>query len=87
MSREHDWASGRNFCDVVDEHDAGSLERSNDGLVVHDLVIAVDGCFKDVDHPGEGLDGHFDTSAESAGFGEEDLFYHQLMLGGTSRIA
>ena len=41
VGRQHHRGAGWNLVDVVDEHNAGSLEHPHNRLVVHDLVIAV----------------------------------------------
>jgi len=72
MRRKHHGGPRRYFGDVVDEDDAHRLETLNDGLVVNDLVVAVDGCGKRPDHPRERFDRHFHTCTEAPWRGEED---------------
>jgi hypothetical protein len=49
---------------------------------MHDLVVAVDRSIEDPGHPGQSLDGHFHSGAESSRLSEQDTFNgHGLMVG------
>ena len=61
--------------------DPSLFESVDDGLVVHDLVIAVHGRLEDVDHPRQRLDCHLDTGAEPAWFGKKNSIDHAPMVG------
>ena len=81
MRGEHERRAGGNVVDVVDEDHALVAEPVDDELVVHDLVVAVDGRVEDAHHPRERLDGHLHAGAE-APWGREQHFLdpHDLRL-------
>src|SRR5208337_3192038 len=67
---------GRSFGNLVerlDEYGAPPLEPIDHILVVHDLVVDVDGRSKKVECPFEAFNRHIDPGAESAGVGQDDL--------------
>ena len=66
MSRQHNWASGRNRINIVDKDDALCDEAIDNRLVVNNLVKAIHGCRKRANHPGKSFDGHLNTSAEAS---------------------
>ena len=61
---------------MVDEDHTDPLERFHHPLVVHDLVVAVDGPVEDAHHPREGLDRHLDACAEPARLGHQHSINH-----------
>ena len=74
MGRKHDRTTPRYLTQVVDEYNTEILESIDDDFVVHDLVIAVDGCVKCAHHPRECLDRHFYTCTKTTGRCENNFF-------------
>ena len=70
---QHEWAAGGHVAHVVDEHHAQVLEALDHPLVVHDLVVAVDGRLEGPHHPRQRLDGHLDAGAEPTGAASSTL--------------
>ena len=73
MRAEHQGSTNGHVGEAVDEDDAEVAEAVDDETVVDDLVVAVDGRLEHPDEPGESLDGHLDSGAESPRCGKEHL--------------
>ena len=74
VRRQHERCARGNGVDVVDEDHALVAEPVDHELVVHDLVVAVDGRVERLHHPRQRLDRHLDARTEPAGLGEEHAF-------------
>jgi len=73
VGRQHDRSTLGHLGNVVDEHDTEILETLDDDLVVDDLVVAVHRSLETANHPRQGLDGHLDSGAETAGSGQQHV--------------